>query len=246
MKGKKSGLKKAKKAYKKTVKMPMLKNIDTALTVINKEKPRVIKFRRSLINNNNQFSVFTAPQTLAGGNMFAQPANASTENTYSALLGFSIRDIPNFSEFCNLFSKIRLTKVKVSLTGDDLASPEYPNPTVYMWKNNDITLISSGITATTVAQAPNVTRYQFSHEHRVVSKTVIPYLVDDVSFSNNTFSASSQIYNRWLDCSKVLASSPSPTYYSLGLYFTNIIGQTLGAINFGVDCEYTVECMESY
>lgn len=225
-----------KRFYKKKVQRVAVVNPDTARSKIN-NIAQLHRFKRSLVAQNT-FNSFTAANTVtAGTTFFVQPAGSGTTNILGGLMGFRLTDVPNVTEFTNLFCKYRVKSVKVTVRMPDApSSTANDSPCLYLWKNHDPSLLSVTVAAPLLDQAQRVTKYQFSAEHRSVSVKIYPYLMELVNIGSGATALANERYGDWLD-----VTYPTALYYSLAYCFTDVIGSSLSVLGFEVDYEYDIE-----
>ena len=207
--------KKTYRRYKKVTKRPfanMDPRNDAALTIMNKQRRQVMSFTRSLSLD------------------FVQQTGSGYYNDYK-FVNCSLSDLPNMTEFQNLFSKYRFKRFDLTIRAPDLSTQGYIQPTVYVWRNKNTAM--SLATITTVQQLPNVYNKQFSDEHRQIALSMKPYML--ISAFSGGFE---QAYDKWID----IAYSTVP-YYGFGIFIENLTKLDIAGQLITVDLTVHLECL---
>lgn len=217
---------KQQKTYKRASR-PVVRAIQVAngLTLMNTVKPRPHFFKRTVINS-------------------YQIKNPNLTGNISGLNTFKLSDIPDYTDFTNLFEQYKFHKVKLTFKYDKAATTNATHPTFYVWKNNDTDLPLANITSNYVAQQANVKRYQFSDENREFQMSIYPYWLNRIynttatsGYTNNKATTSNYIDIRYFDV----------PHWGLAYFLPNVVGSnnpdvTLWTIN--VDVEYQFKFRE--
>lgn len=217
---------------------------DSPLVRLNTGKEIVHKFKRTAISQANL--------TVFNGSVFAENTQfptypSSGVTSESAYIGFSLLDIPNLSDFYNLYQKIRLRKVKLTARMNDTYAGSSLQASIYMGKYLGYTKPTT-ITTNTIGCLQNAIKYQFSNEHRECSLTILPQMVQPVVVANNgpgTAQTNWQLLvprKQWLDLQEIRQSTYSAVYTGILAYIDNL-GSNAGD-NLVWDIEYSFECKD--
>lgn len=245
MKGKDHKKKSHKKSHhKKQASMnTLVKAINPNIVQLNKQR-KVYSFTRSNAGSASYGALTSANTLAAGQNFLPQPVNTSRTNVGTALIGYLLNDVANASEFSTLFSRYRIKKIDVTFNMYDTLTNSDVQPDMYVFKVSDPGLIQSALNLALVDQVANVTKIQFSAEHRSFTKSFYPYTLNSAGGATAT-GLSNIEYGRWFDLQRV-GTATEPIYYGLGVVVTSFSGSTNGVVAFSMDTVYHIECADVF
>lgn len=215
----------AKKPYKKNYKKSITKKTTKpvvnelallkGVTYINKEH-KTYTFTRTNLNQQLSFTQVTGGVNVYQGFIFTfDPATL----------------VPGWAEYTALFRRYKFTKVKYIFRVEDAVSPGGISPSLYLWKNDDPTLVVGTINVGYVEEIEHVTCLQMSEENRIVTKTCVPYV--NIGGAGINLEMEPKKYS-WL------STASSPFHYTIAGLLNNIPIATDGIMNIGYDIEYTI------
>jgi len=191
-----------------------VKNPDSALTVLNKLKPRVYTFKRALMDN-----------------QITQPAPAGS-NYMSGELHYTLASFPGTSEMTALFSKYKITQFEITWRLVNAPPNGKLFPTIYCWKNDDSQTTSFSMNQ--VSQIANVKMYTLSDEHRSFTMKIRPYII------GSTYNSGFDHINgneKWIDCDYTAV-----VYYSFGFAIDDIAGTADYPVQIEYDLSAIIKC----
>lgn len=134
-------------------------------------------------------------------------------------VGVTGPNLPNASEFTNLFDQYRITNVRIEayISQNTENTPSYPNPLLHI--TNDYNS-SGSFSLSDMEQYQSMRTYQPNDGSRVVWNCRNPSNRADLLTNTGVTSTSAGNWNSWVDC-----SSPEVRYYGTRM-FVDYLGRT--------------------
>lgn len=231
-----------KKVAKNTKMIATIAKSTSPYTILNNAKSTPIyRTQRTLLGQTNVLAQ-TVSGTFSASSvpLFSQPPTG-LNNNWGNMIIFQLNQVPNASDYTNLFQLYRIDKVEMSIRLVDDAGPDKPYPTLYATKLYQPSLVSGDLTIPNINQFQRVTRYQYSGIDRECKLVCKPYYLNVISGTTAGSNAPINVRKTgWID-----TAYPNVNHYAMGFVLDNIAGADSGVISFEIDFTYHLSFMKN-
>lgn len=231
-----------KKVAKNTKTIATIAKSTSPYTILNNPKSTPIYSTQRTLLGQDHVMAQTVSGTFSASSVpfFSQPASGLNNNQGNMII-FQLSQLPNYTDYTNLFQLYRIDKVEIAIRLVDDAGPDKPFPTLYATKLYQPSLVSGDLTIPNINQFSRVTRYQYSTIDREAKLVCKPYYLNVISGTTAGSTAPINVRRTgWLD-----TSYPNVNHYAMGVVLDNIAGSDSGIISFEVDFTYHVSFMKN-